>query len=299
MIAKENKNFFTFSYVKFIKGNKMSGLYANLTKEDYVKAKTDEKAFEKVFRANQGLISFCIGKYSSCFDERFNHGEYESELMFGLYKAIMTYEPGRYNFSTYATQIMLNEVKMLTRKNNSKKEQTFTNSLCFDAPISTDICFDEDKFLGELISDGSYENEQQELMEEFPDIQRLYSTVPENVRTMFEKLSKGESQLKIAESLGISQSKISRLIVKVGENINHFLKVISEVKCLTDKGLDEETIAKELDIRNAQKVKYLLDSYNYLYNDGPYVEITENWTKRHTPHKAKSDCEYDEKEIGD
>lgn len=256
--------------------------YTKITKEDYIKAKTDEKTFEKVFRANIRLVGYCEKKYCALFTEKFNQGEYENALEFGLYKAIMMFDPNRNNFSTYAIPVMLNEVKMLNRNNNSKTMQNFSKCFSLDEAVVINSKDGDSMLFEDILSDGTYEQAQESLLEEFPDVQRLYSVIPDSLQEVLERLSVGEPQWKIALDMDMSQSWISRLVRRIGKNILQFLKTISAVKLCAEKGLDDESIAKKLNLESGKKIKYYIDAYNYLYMDGPYVEITESWAKKPT-----------------
>ena len=130
----------------------------------------------------------------------------------GLIKAVGTYQPGKnIKLATYASRCIENEILMYLRKNAGRRTE-----VSFDEPLNTD--YDGNEL---LLSDvlGTEEDTVMRPIEELVDrtlLRTAIETLPPREKEIITLRfglggKKEQTQKEVAQSLGISQSYISRL----------------------------------------------------------------------------------------
>lgn len=152
---------------------------------------------------NEKLIYWCMHRYNLLqYDDAY------SILALGLCKAAYTYDEEKGKFSTWAICIMLQEIKLDMRSNtsNSRKIQKYCISL--NTPI---LECDNDVTLSDCVV-GS-----QDVWSDIISID--FSKLTEREQNIIDLIISGYTQKEMEKILGISQSYISRLLVKIKNKI--------------------------------------------------------------------------------
>lgn len=164
-----------------------------------------EYAKEQMFLTNYGIVFFVMQRLGiPAFDEdMFQIGS------IGLLKAIDTFDASKGCFSTYAFRLVRNELLMEFRK--SKKSVNASFSL----DDNVDIGNGESVSYAEMIADRKdYEENKVNSMLAQQIFEKLS---PREQRIFIMFFVEGKTQREISESLGISQSYISRIIKGIGK----------------------------------------------------------------------------------
>ena len=134
----------------------------------------------------------------------------------GLIKAVNTYDSDKnIKIATYASRCIENEILMFIRKNSQKKRE-----ISIDEPLSVDYDGNELLLSDVLGTDHDSVSEQMELDEERKMVREAVRDLSQRERLIIEMRYglTGEDELtqkEVADSLGISQSYISRLEKKI------------------------------------------------------------------------------------
>ena len=134
-----------------------------------------------------------------------------AEAQFGLWKACITFDSKKGTaFSTYAGQVITNQLNMLYRSFRRKNPPTTTS---LDAPIAIDEDGRNELTLADVLS---VEVDYIEMVETSLTLERM--------SPLLRRVVNGETQRSIATDLGLSQGYISRLIRKERAQLKKALK---------------------------------------------------------------------------
>lgn len=184
--------------------------------------KGDEEAKEKLIEHNLRLVVFLAKKYE-------NTGVDLEDLVsigtIGLIKGINTYNMDKnIKLATYASRCIDNEILMFLRKNKKRRsEVSFEDSLSFDSEgnelhLEDILGTDED-----IVTRGLEEETEKRLM--YEEIEKLNNRDKEIMVLRYGLHNQEEmTQKEVANTLGISQSYISRIEKKVINRLKHLYK---------------------------------------------------------------------------
>ncbi|MGN0521088.1 MAG: sigma-70 family RNA polymerase sigma factor [Eubacterium sp.] len=142
----------------------------------------------------------------------------------GLMKAVKTFNPEKnIKLATYASRCIENEILMYLRKVNNMKSE-----LSFDEPLSVDWDGNELTLRDVLGTEPADVYEELESDDEKKLLLRAVDMLPEKEKNLMIKRfglngEKEHTQKQLADSLGISQSYISRLEKRILEKIRNEL----------------------------------------------------------------------------
>lgn len=162
----------------------------------------DKDDADKTIRNNENLIYHIIKR-------NFHWLEHDEDAIqcarIGMFKAWKTFDPDKgYAFATYATKVMLNEVRMYMRRNGKFSK----NEVCHLEDILAEDNDGKVVTLGDRIpcprSSEMYNCE--------VDYKKIESELSDRDKAIIHYLDLGYTQNDIGEVLGISQSYASRLI---------------------------------------------------------------------------------------
>lgn len=134
----------------------------------------------------------------------------------GLMKAVKTYNPIKnIKLATYASRCIENEILMYLRKTNNAKVE-----LSFDDPLSIDWDGNELTLRDVLGSEPDEINQNIEDEDEKVLLMKMVNNLPDKEKVILDNRfglngKKAKTQKQLADSLGISQSYISRLEKKI------------------------------------------------------------------------------------
>lgn len=185
-----------------------------LTKSQEAKIMEDikrgvENAREPLITHNLRLVVYIAKKFDSsgiCVEDLISIGT------IGLIKAVNTFCPDRnIKLATYASRCIENEILMYLRKNSQIK-----NEISIDEPLNIDWDGNELLLSDILGSDQDIVNKGLELEAEFNLLHNAVSKLSKREKSIMELRfglsgNKEHTQKEVADSLGISQSYISRL----------------------------------------------------------------------------------------
>jgi len=159
--------------------------------------------------ANLGLVYQQLNRFNLTMDQDAESYAYES-----LYKAIQTYDPSTgAAFSTYATCVISNTLRMHIRKSNKKRQLEVVS---YDAHMSDDE--DSDTFLNTVKQVEDTEsivlfNELSDAVaESFNSVYNTLTDTHKSVISMWYESNYRMTQKEIAMSLGLSQAMVSRVL---------------------------------------------------------------------------------------
>ncbi len=140
----------------------------------------------------------------------------------GLMKAVKTFNPEKnIKLATYASRCIENEILMYLRKINNAKSE-----VSFDEPLSVDWDGNELTLRDVLGTDPDDVFEEIEYDDEKRLLRKTVEQLPEKERRLMVMRfgldgKKGQTQKQLADSMGISQSYISRLEKRILEKIRN------------------------------------------------------------------------------
>ena len=199
-----------------------------LSKEEeisYVEASMagDKKARDKLIEHNLRLVVFLAKKYE-------NTGIDLEDLVsigtIGLIKGVNTYKLDKnIKLATYASRCIDNEILMYLRKTKRRKtEVSLDDSLSFDSD-GNELHLED--ILGtdaDIITKNLDEDENRKLL--YEEVAKLNSRDKEIIEMRYGLNGKKEiTQNEVAETLGISQSYISRIEKKVIKRLSYIIKI--------------------------------------------------------------------------
>jgi len=169
---------------------------------------------KKLVEDNHRLAYFVANKWQKNFT-MIIFEDILSACFFGLIKAGATFNPDLdIKFSTYSTRCMDNEVLMLYRKFKKTHEYPFSSIAVFDADFKR---ADYEAIQNFNLSYDDNVKELQDAIEYKKVYEELITTLNPLQRDVFVRhFNLGQTQNKIGEDLGLSQSYISRLLSRAG-----------------------------------------------------------------------------------
>ena len=171
--------------------------------------KGDKEAKDILIERNLRLVAHIAKKYSS---ENRDNDDLISIGIIGLIKAVNTFNTGKGSrLATYAAKCIENEILMYLRKNASQK-----NEVSIDEPLNIDWDGNELLLSDVLGSDGDEVGRGIEQEDERFLLKGFVSELPPREKQIMEMRFgmdgyKEYTQKEVADTLGISQSYISRL----------------------------------------------------------------------------------------
>ena len=185
----------------------------------------DEKMREPLITHNLRLVVYIAKKFDSsgaCIEDLISIGT------IGLIKAVNTFCPSRnIKLATYASRCIENEILMFLRKNSQCKNET-----SIDEPLNID--WDGNELLLSDVLSGEHDSINNKIEQEV-ECQLLHGAVnslSERERVIMELRfglagNKEHTQKEVADSLGISQSYISRLEKRIIDKLKKDLERVS------------------------------------------------------------------------
>ena len=175
------------------------------------------KEQKELCEKNHNLIYLLIHRYNLDMDD------YYDLLAIGLCKASITYDETKgFTFSSYATNVMYNEVKNLYKKLNCKKVIPMNKILHYDCMTTTsdedddeysmDICDNKINIEDEVISCIYLE----EVISHFSPIERKIFDIYINDDTITQK--------EIAMRLGCSRQLVSKIKIQICNKLRYGYK---------------------------------------------------------------------------
>ncbi len=187
----------------------------------------DEHARKELIEHNLRLVVYIAKRFENT---GINLEDLISIGTIGLIKAVNTYKNGKnIKLATYASRCIENEILMHLRKVGSQRTE-----VSFDEPLNTD--WDGNEL---LLSDilGTDEDEVSRPMEDDADRQMLRESIAQlsprdqSIILMRFGFPRGRehTQKEVADSMGISQSYISRLEKRIIERLRH--EMLRRMQC--------------------------------------------------------------------
>ena len=154
---------------------------------------------EQLFYENIGLAYFILWKHYPTFakDE-----DMKQEALLGLWKACMAYDKDKSQFSTYAGQCILNQVRMVLRKQSYEPD-----TVSLSTPVGGE---DESLTLESLIEDPV-----PSIDEDYIDLKDFLRGLNKRDKKLIQLRLQGKTQNQIAQEMGLAQPYCSRLITKI------------------------------------------------------------------------------------
>ena len=185
-------------------------------------AKGDELAKKTLVERNLRLVVYIAKKFE-------NTGVGLEDLIsigtIGLMKAINTFNTDKkIKLATYASRCIENEILMCLRKNNKKKSE-----VSFDEPLNVDLDGNELLLSDVLGSDPNLVNQNIEKQVERDLLMHAVSNLSQREKTIMQlrfglNQETEHTQKEVADTLGISQSYISRLEKRIMERLKKDLE---------------------------------------------------------------------------
>lgn len=153
---------------------------------------------EQLFEQNQRLAYSVIWKIAPNFA---NDEDLKQEALLGLWKACLTWDPKKSQFSTYSVRCIRNQVYMYFRKQAPANKQVSLEAVLPGLDRLT---------LADMLEEPipSIRNERIALKE------LLLGLSPKETQLVQARLD-GKTQAEIAESLGIAQPTCSKMLAKI------------------------------------------------------------------------------------
>ena len=126
----------------------------------------------------------------------------KQEALLGLWKACMTYDKDKSQFSTYAAQCILNQVRQVLRKRSYEPD-----IVSLSTPVG-----DEDE---NLTLEAVLEDPVPSIDEGYIDLKDFLRGLNERDKKLIQLRLQGKTQKQIAQEMGLAQSYCSRLITKI------------------------------------------------------------------------------------
>ena len=194
--------------------------------EEYIKESRNgnKKAKEILITHNLRLVVYIAKKFETT---GINLEDLISIGSIGLIKAINTFQPDKkIKLATYASRCIENEILMYLRKtNNQKFEVSLEEPLNIDYDgnelLLSDVMGSDPNIVSTEIENEDERNIINKIVEDLPDREKKIMCLRYGLKGFSE-----HTQKEVADSLGISQSYISRLEKKIIEEIKVKLEKI-------------------------------------------------------------------------
>ena len=177
--------------------------YLDITAEDFVLAKTDDEVFNKIYKANEKLVYFCMQK---CANMNIPEDELYNSLVDGLIKAINCYDPNRsMSFAAFAVPCMMNNAKKLRIRCSSSKD-VLRRIEQYDSmeKVILNSKDGKDITVKDVVSDQSYEDYCENELKETINTNRLLSFLSDRDSEILKMYFSGTGQVEVAKTIGLS-----------------------------------------------------------------------------------------------
>lgn len=153
---------------------------------------------DRLFEENTRLAYSVLWKH---YPQHGNDEDMKQEALLGLWRACITFDPVKSQFSTYATACILNQIRMALR-NIVRQPQTVS----LDTPLNTS----EGLTLGDTLEEivRSVDND-------YIDLKDFLEGLSPRDKLLVSCKLNGFSQKQTAELLGITQPYCSRLLTRI------------------------------------------------------------------------------------
>lgn len=154
---------------------------------------------EQLFYKNLELAYFTLWKHYPTFAQ---DEDIKQEALLGLWKACMTYDKDKSQFSTYAAQCILNQVRMVLRKRSYEPDMVSLN---------TPVGVEDDT----LTLEATLEDPVPSIDEGYIDLKDFLRGLNEQDKKLIQLRLQGKTQKQIAQEMGLTQPYCSRLITRI------------------------------------------------------------------------------------
>lgn len=242
--------------------------YEKLTKEDYILAKTEQKYLDKVYNANSALIGHVAKRYSPVGFITFQ--DIVDASSDGLIKAIMHFNPDSgYKFSTFAVICMQNSIRMLLRKTKSKDALLQESNISIDDYIRNNVKDNGITSIQETISDGSFEEAEENILRYRPNPFRIISLLNDVDRKYMVLFLKEYSYEDIAKNIKTTAKYARVKICTLKKIIKKLIYFSQNINSMTKHNVPEKEIAKRFGIYNLNVIDTFNAIHDYIFEDGP------------------------------
>lgn len=157
--------------------------------------KTEPKA---LFEENQKLAYSTLWKYYPGYatDE-----DMKQEALLGLWKACITFDPGKSQFSTYAVTCIMNQIRM-TLRDNSKQPPTVS--------LEASLAGVDGLTIGDTLEELA-----PSICDEYILLKEFLGGLPQRDQLLIKYKLMGLNQRQIAERLGITYNWCSKLFTRI------------------------------------------------------------------------------------
>ena len=156
---------------------------------------------ELIFNANISLALYLVNRYYPKVNQSIYDDVIQSSLV-GLWKGVLTYEPGRTKLSTYASRCILNEIKMFFRRYYKHKDVGSIDSPIDEGLTIKDVLSDNRDFTNELEDEFIIDNI-------FGNLKGMDKDI------MVDYFIRGKNQTDIAKKYNKYQTWVSRKIKRI------------------------------------------------------------------------------------
>ena len=190
--------------------------------QEFYKNWDDENVKKEFFNHNIRLVYYIVKKYDGAAAE---YDDLVQCASIGLWKAIKTFDPTKgFQFATYASRVMHNEILMLLRANKKGRIIDDKQIVSMDSALNIDadgnsLTFEDILQSSCCVEDHLMESELSKIIAEFVE---NYNTRNAEIASMYVK---GMTQRMIADITGISQSYVSRIINKFKRDLKKHIKI--------------------------------------------------------------------------
>ena len=168
--------------------------------------------YDEMIMENMGLVYMIFNKYYKTYAENYKE-EMEQIGRIALYKAIQSYEEGKGAFSTFASNIIKNDMyTFVTQDINKYKGITDGYVSSFEESCGND---DSDRNLENILGCG--EDDFDNL--EYSELYDYILTKDERIRTIIEMVIYGYTYQEIGTELGITKQRVGTLIKKLRDDM--------------------------------------------------------------------------------
>lgn len=244
--------------------------YENLTIEDYIRAKTDDLEFERVWKANQGLVLSTLNHVYLL--PHIDIEIYKVVLLEGFAQAVKTFEPDRdFAFSTYAFTCMKNEIANFNKSQFGKmdilkRRDTLSLNKVVNKKINSGQ--QEEIELGDNISDNSFEEWEEEMLSQKVDPNRLMTYLSEKEREIIISIAEGKMITELAKERNCSHQCISQIVDRARTKMKKMMKKSLAVGNMVSLGMDLKDISYKMGFPRVEYAEYFYEVFKYLYIGG-------------------------------
>lgn len=204
-----------------MKKSDSSEVLSKKEREQYYAQWDNEEVKKEFFNHNVRLASYVTRKY---LESGIEYDDLTQLAQLGLWKAVQTFKPEKgYQFATYAIRVMDNEILMQLRKGKGtmlvdEKRVVSTESLLSISQNGETLTFEE------ILQDDNVEVESDAMGQ---NLNKVIKEFIDNYDPKYVHIirlhMKGLDQKRIAQKVNLSQSYISRIILKFKKEMKKYL----------------------------------------------------------------------------